>query len=360
MSDTAQFVLIAKRILRELSALKQAVSAGFLGIQNQNELRTANTRLLGIQEGVEAINEQQQAANERPDPTPEMRSILNALQGIQAEQRTGNRSQDTYQKRNLVASWAAVIVLLAYTTATAYQACVMKGTLFEIKKQTPKLSESADAAKSAAGTASQALKDSEDSFKKTLEQMKAQTVAQQKAAIATERSNKTAIASLHVSERAYIFMSPPQVDTTQHPVAISFPLTNGGHIPSGDIEVVVHQATFESKVLMLSWNPGLSIEHTWHRFQLPPTPPGTPSVVGARLMLASKEKLDSGLQAILVAGKITYGDGFPDDPLQQWYFCTQTNYQTLVKQIGWRPCDGRMVVPFLEHLDGYPNNESPE
>jgi hypothetical protein len=216
----------------------------------------------------------------------------------------------------------------------------------------------ANAAACAANIAAQALKDSQDSFAKTLEQMKRQTTAQQKAAVATEKSNETAMASLHISERAYISMNPPQIDTVQHPIAITFPLTNGGHIPSGDIEVVCHQATFESNAPMLSWNPGLNIDHGWHRFRLPAIPPGSPFSISIVLKFALKEKLESVLQALLVAGKITYRDGFADDPLQEWPFCTQTTYAMVSKKMILSPCDASKVAPFLEHLDGYPNNES--
>jgi hypothetical protein len=66
MDISARFILIAKRILLELRTLNET----------------------------EPIAKEQQAKKEKDAPDPEMGAILNSLQGIQAEQRAGNPSQD--------------------------------------------------------------------------------------------------------------------------------------------------------------------------------------------------------------------------------------------------------------------------
>jgi len=66
MDDTAQFVLIAKRILRELRGLSESVSAGFLGIQKQ----------------IESIAEQQQPKEEHQQSPPILRAELQIPQSI--------------------------------------------------------------------------------------------------------------------------------------------------------------------------------------------------------------------------------------------------------------------------------------
>jgi hypothetical protein len=60
---------------------------------------------------------------------------------------------------------------------------------------------------------------------------------------------------------------------------------------------------------------------------------------------------------MLVAGRVTYDDGFPDDGQQEWPFCYQTNYHVLLKQIVLVPCDAARWIPVLEKRDGYPRNE---
>ncbi len=156
MDSSVQFVLIAKRILRELKVLSEAVRAGFLGFQKQ----------------VEAVAKEYQAGKEKEGPAPEIRSLLNPLQGIQTEQRAANRDQNLYQNRNLVVSWAGVLVLLIYTLVNFGMLCAMR-----------------DANKAAS-----------DSFKKTLEQMQGQTNAQNVSADAAGKTLEESITALKIDE----------------------------------------------------------------------------------------------------------------------------------------------------------------
>jgi hypothetical protein len=202
-----------------------------------------------------------------------------------------------------------------------------------------------------------ALKSSSDSFEKTLFQMKAQTEAMQKFATAADTANKNTTNALHISERAYISIGQPQLDWASVPPSIAFPLNNSGHIPSGDIQIIVHEATFESTTVLPAFDSRFDIAHSWKRFNFPPAPPGSPFSFGTLLKGVSKEKFESGFQGILLAGEVGYYDGFPDDAIQKWHFCTQTRYQAMSKKMNIAPCDARKVIPFLEHLDGYPKNE---
>src|ERR1017187_3360175 len=60
MENPSQFVLIAKRILREFIVLGRVISAGFSGVQKQ----------------VETVAKEQQAKNENEKTSPVMRAIL--------------------------------------------------------------------------------------------------------------------------------------------------------------------------------------------------------------------------------------------------------------------------------------------
>src|SRR5712692_4579782 len=89
-------------------------------------------------------------------------------------------------------------------------AWIYYGQLRQMRTATEKAGISADAAKSAACTAAQALKDSEDAAAQTLCQMQAQTRAQQEAAGAAKSAADTADAAMRISERAYVVIGTPE------------------------------------------------------------------------------------------------------------------------------------------------------
>lgn len=89
---------------------------------------------------------------------PELASIAGALEGIGNEYRRENRETTKHQDRNFWVQVAGVAVVVIYAGVTARQACIMNDTLKEIQKQTPKFTESADAAKNAADSASASIR----------------------------------------------------------------------------------------------------------------------------------------------------------------------------------------------------------
>jgi RNase H-fold protein (predicted Holliday junction resolvase) len=178
VDNPAQFVSIAKRILRELRTLNETVSA----------------KLLGVQKQIESIAKEHQATKERENPAPEIRAILNPLQGIQAEQHAGNHSQGRYQNRNLIVSVAGVLVLLGYTIVNYKMLCAMR----------------------------KANKAASDSFTQTLGQMQTQTVAQGNAAAAAQRAATTAehtLGLMQLQQRALVVLEiPPKFDKPDNSV----------------------------------------------------------------------------------------------------------------------------------------------
>jgi hypothetical protein len=176
-----------------------------------------------------------------------------------------------------------------------------------------------------------------------------------KSADAAKRAADTASVALHISERAYISISSPRLDFSEH--AITLPLVNSGRIPSGAVEVVAHEATVYTP------DPGSpvifknAIEYSWKRYRFPSSGTGNPYSIDITTPSASQAKIEGGLQSILTSGTIIYGDGFPDDPPQEWYFCFHTVYHLLEKRILIAPCDPNLIIPKMEALDGYPNNE---
>jgi hypothetical protein len=175
-----------------------------------------------------------------------------------------------------------------------------------------------------------------------------------KAANAAKSAADTATAALHISERAYVSVISDKIDLDKKVVTLD--LSNGGRIPSGRVEAVIHEMTVD-KLAPFDVS-GNAIEHVWKRYYLPYFPANSiPFHIDLPLPAASKVKLEGGLQVVVVAGTITYTDGFPDDPPGQWPVCLSTVWHLIEKRIFLVPCDPEVEIPKMEALDGYPNNE---
>lgn len=170
---------------------------------------------------------------------------------------------------------------------------------------------------------------------------------------------RAADTALHVTERAYITVGSPTLDPTTK--FINFLLSNNGHIPSGNIEIIVHEATMNTSRPNVAPNINEAVEYHWKRHKLTGLPPG-PNFFGMKVPIREfsedKFKPEGAYQAVLVAGRVRYDDGFANDGSQTWPFCFQSQYQTILKQIFLVPCDPDPVIPLMEKRDGYPNNEA--
>jgi len=314
MDRTAQFTLIAKRILGELRVLGETVSAGFLGVQKQ----------------VKAISEEQKAQDEREKTPPVLRAELQIPEAIQAGKRSNDRSKQRRERWSLFVQWVTLFAVIAYAIINYHMLCQMR----------------------------EANKTASDSFAKTLGQMQAQTAAQQQPANAAEQSAKTANVALHISEKAYISVGFPLLDLTK--MAVSLPLSNSGRIPSGAVEVVAHEVTADRTPIAPA---NVLVEYHWKRFRLPSIAPGSsltgrdnPSLLMV-LPAASRDKIETGYETVTVAGRVTYNNGFPEDHPETRLFCSSTIYHLIEKQIVWVSCDPASLIPRMESVDGFPNNE---
>ena len=171
-------------------------------------------------------------------------------------------------------------------------------------------------------------------------------------------SNEQTKTALHVAERAYITTDTPTFDLTTK--FLNFSITNSGHIPSGNIEIAVHEATVNPSIPNLPPDVGNAVEYHWKRHKLSSLPPGKGSVLLVPIRAFSEDKFtpQGAYQAILVAGRVGYYDGFPDDPLQQWSFCFQSVYHLTLTKIFLVSCDAELVIPQMKNRDGYPRNEA--
>lgn len=172
------------------------------------------------------------------------------------------------------------------------------------------------------------------------------------AGAATSAAN-TAKDALHVSERAYVVIGTPNLEVAKK--AISLPVQNTGHIPSGKVEVVVHEATVDVPNTYTQSNLAAASEIHWSRQVFYTVTSGVPYNIEIATPKMDADKLNSGLQLIIIAGFISYNDGFMDG--QQWPFCIHTIYHTIFKELALTSCDASDYLPKLELVDGYPNNE---
>jgi hypothetical protein len=96
--------------------IRQFIAAG--RILSDKLQRTAEFLSKSQEQPTEPKHKHETSRKEWEDPTPEIRSILHALEAIERNQRSSNSSQDNHQNRNLFVSCAGVFVVLAYTTVT--------------------------------------------------------------------------------------------------------------------------------------------------------------------------------------------------------------------------------------------------
>ncbi len=166
----------------------------------------------------------------------------------------------------------------------------------------------------------------------------------------TKSAAKTAKDTLHISERAYVTEGIAQIDTAK--TAIAIPLVNSGHIPSGGIDVILYEATFNPPVVS---ELGISFNYIVERHKsithLSAMAPGSPFAITVPGPKMSADLLGKGLQMIIVVGTISYNDGFPDSPQQHSAICVNTTYHTVTKQLLLVPCNAMAEFPKFDRLD---------
>jgi hypothetical protein len=130
------------------------------------------------------------------------------------------------------------------------------------------------------------------------------TYCQWRAMITANEQTKTA---LHISERAYITVGSPTLDTTTK--FANFLLSNNGHIPSGNIEIIVHEATVNSSIPNAPPNIATAVEYHWKRHKLSPMPPSNNAFgiqVPLREFAQDKYTTQGAYQGVLIAGRVFY------------------------------------------------------
>lgn len=249
-------------------------------------------------------------SNKQDSPSLPMGRIFHLIERVRIERKASERKQEHYQRRTFIVTVVGLGVLIIYTIFTGFQSCATKNA--------------ADAAKSAADTASK---------------------------------------TLHISERAYLILGPPIDDFPHKRINIS--IVNSGHIPSGPATLVIHEATFKIADLSARFVPtNAVIEKHWRQnaYESVPTSPQS-GLFQAEVHLPAiiEGQLTSGKQGIIIAAIMSYNDGFPETPDQVTLFCDASSYTVSTKFFSMRPCDNpSFALQWLTSLDKYPSLEYEE
>ncbi|MGC2369446.1 MAG: hypothetical protein WA474_10310, partial [Candidatus Sulfotelmatobacter sp.] len=284
---------------------------------------------------IESITKATEASNQSQQ-VPRILSAELKVPHSEKHQNEANAARQSIDNKLLLyVQIFGLLVVIAYTSVAAFQ-------LEEMTKVTK-------ASTDAAQTSAWALEENQRQFRLMFGQIKTQTAAQVKSGTAAGRAAKIAEDTLHVSERAYVTDGAVQLDIAKK--VLSLPLINSGHIPSGNIDISLYEATFENPA-PVSPVPMASIVERHHAItHLDSMIPGSPFSILIPVPNVSAELLNEGRQLIIVVGAISYNDGFPETIARRRPVCIQTIYQSVVKQFYWVPCDAAVELPKFESMD---------
>jgi len=175
-----------------------------------------------------------------------------------------------------------------------------------------------------------------------------------RSANAAKSAADTAKDALHVSERAYISIGIPHLDVEKKTMYV--PLVNSGHIPSGPVTAIIHEITLEADPSIPKGENG-PVEWEWESFHQNRLDSGVPLPLHAVFPRLYEPSLDTGEQVLMVIGSIEYNDGFADTPKISVPFCFKTLYFTAQKELIIDPCNADELIGKVKALDGYPQNE---
>ncbi len=201
------------------------------------------------------------------------------------------------------------------------------------------------------------MKDQADRTREEAEETKVLADQARVQALAAKSAAETANFALHVSERAYLAAGYPTMNADAGNVAI--PILNSGHIPSGKVTVIAHEATINIANLDQPAIKIIPVETHWKQYEMESIPTiGVGSVtINIPTPGAAPAKVKTGYQQIVVVGTITYGDGFKDDTDVTRPFCYGNLLYTVTKELQWSACDSSLYLPELIEADHYPSGE---
>jgi hypothetical protein len=283
----------------------------------------------------------------------EQEKIGHAIDNFANQQNKSSNAAESNQERrnrkNLFVQWVlAVATIAAFFAAAIYayfahlQLVVMEDTAGIAERQ---LTETRNAVDS-----------NNSQVDRSMRQMIAQTIISERSANAAKSAAETANKALHVSERAYITIGLPTLDITTKYVTI--PILNSGHIPSGKVLGVIHEAMMDVVDPTVKQKRVKPSESHWKHYELHSVPnTGQPLYFEVAVPNLNLDSLNGGRQQFVMVGIISYSDGFSDDPVQQWTFCEVGATLQANKSPVWNICDPAIYLPEVTKTDHYPDDE---
>jgi hypothetical protein len=190
---------------------------------------------------------------------------------------------------------------------------------------------------------------------KQADQATIQAKASKVAAEAAKSAANTAKDALHVSERAILVVGDGTLKDDSK--IFSVPLENVGRLPSGPVEVIVHSGTFNVPNSDEPIKASELIGYHWFKIKVQTIITSEPIHLMVDMPDTSFPNLRSGNQQFMVAGTVSYYDGFPDTPRQSFTFCRRTVYWPKLNLLAVQDCDGTAMLPFLKQVGNYPNHQ---
>ena len=175
---------------------------------------------------------------------------------------------------------------------------------------------------------------------------------------AMDAANEQTRIALHISERAYLSLGAPQMDASK--TIAMLPLINTGHMPTGAVSILVHEATLPIVAGSNRVDFAAAEERHGESNSTQAAATGNPYNFSFKIPAFSEEKIEAGQQVVFIAGHIGYDDGFYDDGYQVSPYCMETVFQAVTKQILWSPCDAGVIVPLMEAQDHYEEQSYPD
>lgn len=217
------------------------------------------------------------------------------------------------------------------------------------------------------------MRDQVDRTKELADQMKSQadrtkdlvwqaTIQANEAGLAANSARKAADVAeqaLHISQRAYLVTGIPTDDLPGRNVRV--PIYNAGHIPSGQVRIIIHEVTAIERNPSATTPVGDIIERHWSQASFESVPAfsvGSLYAITVKLPSVVPDALTTGGQRIVIVAVLTYHDGFPNTPEQTWVFCEASTYASKTREFTMRPCaDPHALLGLLTRLDEYPNTK---
>lgn len=243
----------------------------------------------------------------------------------QQEQSATAKLASEVKREVTLLEWIAIVgIIVNIVIASIYY-----GQLRQMRKATEATGVAANAAQESAKTARETFleiqkggtdthelavqaKNQADRTKDLADRAHDQAVASKHAADAATSAAGTAKETLHISERAYVTEGNVILDLDNH--FIKVPISNTGHIPSGETGITIHHLIGNIANPMRPTQL-TNVDCGWKRQRVQSIAVGTPYEITIPIDKADKDRVNNGTQQIIVAGFIDYNDRFSDTPI---------------------------------------------